>query len=73
MLMALLQMQYNYIWMGKLIGIIYPKLIAFLQHNDLHGRNINFRWQADEQVSWWSRPTAIQLENKTRGPCQTHS
>ena len=52
MLIALLQMQYNYIWMGKLIGIIYPKLIAFLQHYDLHGRNINFRWQADEQVSW---------------------
>ena len=67
MLIALLQMQYNYIWMGKLIGIIYPKLIAFLQHNDLHGRNLNFRWQAaygvfsatffekKDQVSWWSR------------------
>jgi len=50
--------------MGKLIGIIYPKLIAFLQHNDLHGRNLNFRWQAaygvfsatffekKDQVSW---------------------
>ena len=68
-----------------MIGIIYPNLITFLQHNDLHGRNLNFRWQAAYGVfsaTFFEKKkgssvlviqTAIQLENKTRGPCQTHS